>query len=81
MSWLKNRKVYVIFVNAKSNAFRVEVGEPQRSILTLRIFITDRADIISCVTSFSEHVFADNINVLIVSPVEEELFKMTEFIK
>ncbi len=38
------------------------------------------ADILSCIEAFATHIFADDLNVLIVPPINKDLEKMVAFI-
>jgi hypothetical protein len=78
---LKNRKACVTFGKNKSVSFQIKIGLPQGSAFSPLIFIIYHSDILSCAGAFSTHIFADDLCVLIVPPINKDLSKMMEFLK
>jgi hypothetical protein len=60
---------------------QIKIGSPQGSVLSPLIFIIYHSDIVSCAGAFSTHIFADDLSVLIVPPIDKDLSKMMEFLK
>jgi len=80
VNWLSNREACVSFGQYVSDPFQIKVGLPQGSALSPYIFIIYHADIVSCVEAFATHIFADDLSVLIVPPINRDLNKMVAFI-
>ncbi|CAF4933005.1 unnamed protein product, partial [Rotaria socialis] len=65
ISWLNDRRAYVIFGENKSKIFYTHIGLPQGSSLSPYLFIVYHSDLVTCLGAFSSHIFADDLNVLI----------------
>ena len=57
MSWLNNRRAYVVFGQNESEEFHTHIGLPQGSSLSPYLFIVYHCDLIKCVGARSSHVF------------------------
>ena len=80
ISWLDMRRAYVVFGNKASATFNIHIGLPQGSSLSPFIFIVFHADLVKCTGAFSTHLFADDLNTLIVPPVTKNLKEMLDFL-
>ncbi|CAF5011640.1 unnamed protein product, partial [Rotaria socialis] len=69
ISWLNDRRAYVIFGENKSKNFYTHIGLPQGSSLSPYLFIVYHSDLVTCLGAFSSHIFADDLNVLISPPI------------
>ncbi|CAF1542972.1 unnamed protein product, partial [Didymodactylos carnosus] len=80
-SWLSDRKAYVILGDMRSKAFYLYIGLPQGSSLSPFLFIVFHSDLISCIGAHAGHVFADDLNVLIIPPINKKLKPMLEYLE
>ena len=80
ISWLGNRRAFVIFEKNTSDFFKTEIGLPQGSSLSPFIFIVYHADLVKCTGAFSTHLFADDLCTLIVPPIQKNYRDMLKFI-
>ena len=79
ISWLNNRRVYVIFVEKISKTFHTYVGLPQDSSLSPYLFIIYHNDLVLCIHAHSGHIFTDDFKVLIYLPICQRIKLMIEF--
>ncbi|CAM4818343.1 unnamed protein product [Rotaria magnacalcarata] len=80
-SWLNDRREYVIFGENKSKIFHTHIGLPQGSSLSSYLFIVYHSGLITCLGGFSNHIFADNLNVLISPPTCRGVKPMIKFLE
>ncbi|CAF3541606.1 unnamed protein product [Rotaria socialis] len=64
-SWLNDRQAYVIFGENKSKIFYTHIGLPQGSSSRPYLFIAYYSGLVTCLSGFSNHIFVDDLNVLI----------------
>ncbi len=57
------------FGQEKSQVFQVQVGLPQGSSLSPYLFVVYHSDLVSCFGAHSDHLFEDDLNVLIRVPL------------
>ncbi|CAF2142358.1 unnamed protein product [Rotaria magnacalcarata] len=81
VSWLNDRRAYVIFGENKSDIFCTYVGLPQGSSLSSYIFIVYHCDLVACVGAHSSHIFADDLNILISPLICREIKPMIKFLE
>ncbi|CAF5184192.1 unnamed protein product, partial [Rotaria magnacalcarata] len=81
ISWLNDRRAYVIFGENKSKIFYTHIGWPQGSSLSPYLFIVYHSDLVTCLGAFSSHIFADNLNVLISPPICRGFQPMIKFLE
>ena len=81
VSWLNNRRAYVIFGESSSDIFYTYVGLPQGSSLSPYLFIVYHCDLVACVGAHSSHIFADDLNILISLPICREIKPMIKFLE
>ncbi len=81
INWLSNKKAYVEFDDHKSEKFDINVGLPQGISLSLYIFIIYHSDIVRCINVCFTHIFADDLCMLIVPPIEKSLPKMVNYLE
>jgi hypothetical protein len=80
VSWLKDRKAYVIFGDKSSEVFRINIGLPQGSSLSPYLFIVFHCDLVHAIGAHSGHIFADDLCVLIKPPLSAKLTPMIEYL-
>ena len=81
VSWLKDRRAYVVFGEKSSEVFYINIGLPQGSSLSPYLFIVFHCDLIKCIGAHSGHIFADDLCVLIRPPISKKLAPMIEFLE
>ena len=81
ISWLRDRRAYVVFGENRSKIFHTYIGLPQGSSLSPYLFIVYHCDIVACVGAHSSHIFADDLNVLISPPISRGIKPMIEFLE
>jgi hypothetical protein len=81
ISWLNDRRAYVVFGENKSKVFSTYVGLPQGSSLSPYLFIVYHCDLVACLGAHSCHIFADDLNVLITPPIDRRLKPMIKFLE
>ncbi|CAF4917061.1 unnamed protein product [Rotaria socialis] len=81
VSWLNDRRAYVIFGENKSDIFYTYVGLPQGSSLSPYLLIVYHCDLVACVGAHSSHIFADDLNILISPPICREIKPMIKFLE
>lgn len=79
LSWLKDRKAYVVFDNRKSKIIDMNVGLPRGSSLSPYLFIVLHCDLVNYLSAHSAHLFADDLGMLIKPPVTKNLAPMLEY--
>ena len=80
-SWLTDRCAYVEFRENKSKIFYIHADLPQGSSLSPYLFIVYHCDIVSCVSSHSSNIFADDTNMLISPPICRGIKPMIKFLE
>ncbi|CAF4731414.1 unnamed protein product, partial [Rotaria socialis] len=81
VSWLNDRRAYVIFGENKSDIFYTYVGLPQCSSLSPYLFIVYHCDLVACVGAHSSHIFADDLNIRISPPICRDIKPMIKFLE
>ncbi|CAF4196660.1 unnamed protein product [Rotaria magnacalcarata] len=81
ISWLNDRRAYVIFGENKSKIFYTHIGLPQGSSLSPYLFIVYHSDLVTCLGAFSSHIFADDLNVLIFPPICRGVKSIIKFLE
>jgi len=81
ISWLNDRRAYVVFGENKSKVFSTYVDLPQGSSLSPYLFIVYHCDLVTCLVAHSCHIFADDLNVLITPPIDRRLKPMIKFLE
>ena len=81
VSWLKDRKAYVMFGEKSSETFDINIGLPQGSSLSPYLFIVFHCDLIQHIGAHSSHIFADDLCVLIRPPILIKLAPMVEYLE
>ena len=81
MSWLLDRKAYVVFGDKFSEVFEINIGLPQGSSLSPYLFIVFHCDLIKCIGAHSGHLFADDLCVIITPPISIRLAPMIEYLE
>jgi hypothetical protein len=81
ISWLNDRRTYVIFGENKSKIFHTHIGLPQGSSLSPYLFIVYHSDLVACVGSHPSHIFPDDLNILISSRICREIKSMIKFLE
>ena len=81
VSWLIDRQAYVVLGEQCSNKFRIFSGLPQGSSLSLYLFIAFHSDLTTVLGAHSAHLFADDFNVLIRSPILKNFAPIIEYLE
>jgi hypothetical protein len=81
MSWLKDRKAYVVFEIESSDVFQLQIGLPEGSALSPYLFIVFHCDLIQSIGAHSGHLFTDDLCVLIRPPLTPKLAPMIEYLE
>ena len=69
-SWLEERSAIVSYGQKKSESIKVQIGLPQGSSLSPFLFVIYHCDIVKCFGAHSGHLFADDLSVLVRSPLQ-----------
>ena len=81
LSWLKERKAYVVFGEQSSETFNISIGLPQGSSLSPYLFVVFHCDLINTIGAHSGHLFADDLCVIIRPPITKKIAPMVEFLE
>ena len=81
VSWLKDRKAYVVFGDKSSEVFHINIGLPQGSSLSPYLFIVFHCDLVQTIGVHSGHIFADDLCVLIRPPLSPKLAPMIGYLE
>jgi hypothetical protein len=81
LSWLKDRRAYVIYGEKSSDTFDINIGLPQGSSLSPYLFIVFHCDLVQCIGAHSGHIFADDLCVIIKPPISVKLASMLEYLE
>ena len=81
VSWLKNRRAYITVGDSKSKIFYTHIGLPQGSSLSPYLFVVYHCDLVAYLGAHSNHIFADDLSVLITPPINRELKPMIKFLE
>ena len=81
VSWLEKRQAYITFGEIRSDRFEINIGLSQGSSLSPYLLIVYHCDLIRCFGAHSDHLFADDLSVLISAPIIRALSPMTEYLE
>ena len=80
-SWLKGRKADVAFGEKTSEVFNINIGLLQGSGLSPYLFIVYHSDLINYLGAHSGHLFADDLGILIRSPIMKNLAPIIQYLE
>ncbi|CAF4181734.1 unnamed protein product, partial [Rotaria magnacalcarata] len=81
ISWLKDRRAFVVFGEKSSETFNINIGLPQCSSLIPYLFIVFHCDLVQCLGAHSGHIFADDLCVIIKPPISIKLETMIKYLE
>jgi hypothetical protein len=80
-SWLEDRTAYVSFGSKKSKMVNVRIGLPQGSSLSPFLFVVFHSDLVACFGAHPGHLFADDLSVLIRSPLQRSFKTLVQYLE
>ena len=80
-SWLKSRKVYVVFGEKTSKVSDINIELPQGSRLGPYLFIVYHSDLINGLAAHSGDLFADDLGRLFRPPIMKILAPMIQYLE
>ena len=81
ISWLDERRTYVVFCENKPKIFNTRIGLSHDSSLSQYVFIVYHCDLIACVGIHSSHIFADDLNVFISPSIYPQIKSMIKLLE
>ena len=80
-SWLEKCQAYITCGEIRSDTFEINIGLLQGSSLSPYLFMVYHCDLIKCIGAHSDHLFADDLSVLIGAPMMRSFSQMIGYVE